>query len=36
MARRQFFRSLVALPFLALSTQSQDAKKKLHIMAKSA
>lgn len=36
MARRQFFRSLAALPFLALPLAAQDTKKKLHIMMKSA
>jgi predicted peroxiredoxin len=36
MARRQFFRSLAALPFLALPLAAQQPKKKLHIMMKSA
>lgn len=37
MARRQFFQSLAALPFLALSSASADEpKKKLHVMMKSA
>src|ERR1700678_3912606 len=36
MARRQFFRSLAALPFLALPFKAQETKKKLHIMMKSA
>lgn len=29
MARRQFFRSLFALPFLGLPAAAQDSKKKL-------
>jgi hypothetical protein len=36
MARRQFFRSLAAIPLLALPSTAQDAKKKLHVMMKSA
>ena len=37
MARRQFFRSLAALPLLALSNVAADEpKKKLHVMMKSA
>ncbi len=36
MARRQFFRSLAAIPFLALSGAAQEEKKKLKIMMKSA
>lgn len=37
MARRQFFRSLAAIPLLALSsTAAGEPKKKLHIMMKSA
>ena len=36
MARRQFLRSLAAVPLVALSGAAQDAKKKLHIMMKSA
>jgi predicted peroxiredoxin len=36
MARRQFFRSLLGLPFLALAGQAEESKKKLHIMMKSA
>ncbi|HKS82334.1 MAG TPA: DsrE family protein [Candidatus Acidoferrales bacterium] len=36
MARRQFFRSLAAIPLLALAGRSHEAPKKLHIMMKSA
>ena len=36
MARRQFFRSLLGLPFLALATRADQPKKKLNIMMKSA
>ena len=36
MARRQFFRSLAALPFMALAGAAGEEKKKLHIMMKSA
>lgn len=36
MARRQFFRSLAAIPLLALAGPSHEAPKKLHIMMKSA
>jgi predicted peroxiredoxin len=36
MARRQFLRSLAAVPLVALSGAPQDSKKKLHIMMKSA
>jgi predicted peroxiredoxin len=36
MARRDFFRSLAAIPFLALSNGAEAPKKKLHIMMKSA
>jgi len=36
MARRQFFRSLLGLPFLALAARSEEPKKKLRIMMKSA
>jgi predicted peroxiredoxin len=36
MARRQFFRSLAALPFLAVAGAAQEPKNKLHIMMKSA
>lgn len=36
MARRQFFRSLLGLPFLALAGQAEESKNKLHIMMKSA
>ena len=36
MARRQFFRSLAALPLMALAATADEEKKKLHIMMKSA
>ena len=36
MARRQFFRALATLPFLALPAAAQEPKKKLHVMMKSA
>jgi predicted peroxiredoxin len=36
MARRQFFRSLLGIPLLALPGAAQESKKKLHIMMKSA
>ncbi len=36
MARRQFFRSLAAIPLLALPGAADENKKKLHIMMKSA
>ncbi len=36
MARRQFFRSLLGIPLLALPGAAQENKKKLHIMMKSA
>ena len=36
MARRQFLRSLAAVPLVALSGGPQDSRKKLHIMMKSA
>jgi predicted peroxiredoxin len=36
MARRQFFRSLLGLPFLTLAASAQQPKKKLNIMMKSA
>ena len=36
MARRQFFRSLAAIPLLAFPGAADDSKKKLHIMMKSA
>jgi predicted peroxiredoxin len=36
MARRQFFRSLLGLPFLALTARPEEPKKKLNIMMKSA
>jgi len=36
MARRQFFRSLAAIPLLALPGAAQSSKAKLHIMMKSA
>ena len=36
MARREFFRSLAAIPFLGLSGIAQSSKPKLHIMMKSA
>jgi predicted peroxiredoxin len=36
MARRQFFRSLLGLPFLALAPKPDEPRKKLHIMMKSA
>jgi predicted peroxiredoxin len=36
MARRQFFRSLAALPLMALTGAAAEEKKKLHVMMKSA
>jgi hypothetical protein len=36
MARRQFFRSLVAISLMALTGAAEEPKKKLHIMTKSA
>jgi len=36
MARRQFFRTLLGLPFVALVSKAEEPKKKLHIMMKSA
>jgi predicted peroxiredoxin len=36
MARRQFFRSLAAIPLFALPGAADESKKKLHIMMKSA